>query len=85
MGARLRPVARAAGDLFPGRIVNLVSVVFDRINPAAPRAAKRDRLSGEAELDFFFTDLALHADPNQPQRHGGTEKSLKNNRRKQID
>jgi len=54
------PVAGAAGDLFPGLVVDLVSVLLDRKFLAAARAAKYHRTSADAEFDFLLANLALH-------------------------
>ncbi len=56
----LRPGAGAAGDLFPGRVVDLIEVLLNGKFLAARRAAKCHRTSAEAELDFLAADLALH-------------------------
>jgi hypothetical protein len=56
-----RPVARAAGDLLPGLVVDLVTVLLDREFFAAPRAAKYHIASTDAELDFLLANLALHS------------------------
>ena len=56
-----RPIAGAAGDLLPGLVVNLVSVLPDRKFLAARRAAKYHIASTDAELDFLLANLTLHS------------------------
>ncbi|HSQ78222.1 MAG TPA: hypothetical protein VLN91_04955 [Nitrospirota bacterium] len=55
-----RPVAGAAGDLLPGLLVDLVSILLDRKLFAARRAAKYYVPSTDAKLDFLLANLALH-------------------------
>jgi len=55
-----RPVAGTAGDLFPGLLVDLVSVLLNRKFLSERRAAKHDCFSTDAKLDFLAANLALH-------------------------
>jgi len=57
---RSRPVARAARDFLPRRLVNFIKVRVDRELFAARRAAKHNRPSTDAKLYLLAANLALH-------------------------
>jgi hypothetical protein len=65
---RSRPVAGAAGDLLPGLVVDLVSVLLDRKILAAHRAAKYHVASTDAEFDFLLANRALHKNKITPEK-----------------